>query len=182
MMCWIHVIALYPFSFSLMANPASKTKDIVITRMFNAPRERVWKAWTDPKELVKWWGPKDFTSPVCKNDLRVGGKYLYCMRGPAGSEFDKDMWSTGTYTEVIPMEKIVATDFFADADGNIISSKEYGMPGEWSEDMIITVTFDDAGPAKTKLTIIHKGHPTEIADMANDGWNQSLDKFAMCLR
>ncbi len=159
----------------------AKTKDIVITRIFDAPREKVWKAWTEPEHLKKWWGPKDFTTPAIKQDLRTGGKYLYCMRGPKGSEWDKEMWSGGTYMEVIPMEKIVASDHFADADGNVVSPKDFGMPGEWPEEMEVTVTFEDAGEGKTKLTLVHKGHPVEMADMANQGWNESLDKFAAIL-
>ncbi len=159
----------------------SKQKDIHITRIFNAPREKVWKAWTDPKLVQKWWGPKDFTSPKCTVDFRVGGKYLYCMRGPAGTEFDKDMWSGGTYKEIIPMEKIVATDHFTDEKGNVMSPEEYGMPGEWADEMVVTVTFEDAGDGKTKVTLLHEGHPATFADMANQGWNESLDKFAAAL-
>lgn len=168
-------------SFYSLFIMTAKTKDILITRIFNAPRARVWEAWTRPEHLKKWWGPKDFTCPAAKVDLRVGGKYLACMHGPAGTEFDKDMWSGGTYTEVVPMEKIVATDHFADKDGNIVSPKDFGMPGEWPEEMVVTVTFEDAGPGKTKLTLVHKGHPADMADMANEGWNQSLDKFAAIL-
>jgi uncharacterized protein YndB with AHSA1/START domain len=158
------------------------TKTLHITRIFDAPRERVWQAWTDPQELKKWWGPKDFTAPHIQNDLRTGGKYLYAMHGPAGSEFDKDMYSGGEYIEVIPMEKIVATDHFADEHGNKITPAEMGMPGEWpTDDMRVTVTFEDAGEGKTKLTIVHEGHPAEFAGDAEAGWNQSLDKFAAIL-
>lgn len=157
------------------------TKDIVITRILNAPRERVWQAWTDPVECMKWWGPKDFTSPKCTVDLRVGGKCHLCMRGPAGSEFDKDMWSVGVYKEIVPMEKIVSTDNFADEHGNVISPAEMGMPGDWPAEMEVTVTFEDADEGKTKLTLVHKGHPVEIADMADAGWNQSLDKLEAIL-
>ncbi len=164
-----------------MSANTPKTRDIRITRILNAPRERVWKAWTEPEQQKKWWGPKDFTAPVIKNDLRVGGRYLYAMRGPAGSEFDRDMWSTGVYKEVVPMEKIVATDHFADEHGNEVPAKEYGMPGEWPEEMIVTVTFEDAGPGKTKLTILYTGHAAELADMASTGWSQSLDKFEAIL-
>ena len=71
---------------------------ITITREFDAPREKVWRAWTDPDRLMKWWGPKGFTSPFCKIDLRVGGKYLYDMRSSEG----RDYWSTGTYREIVP--------------------------------------------------------------------------------
>ena len=55
-------------------------QDLIITRAFDAPRELVWKAWTDPEQVKRWWGPKDFTAPFCKIDLRVRGKYLYCDR------------------------------------------------------------------------------------------------------
>ncbi len=162
-------------------NSSGKTQDIHITRIFNAPRAAVWKAWTEPEQMKKWWGPKDFTSPACTVDLRVGGKFHACMHGPAGTDFDKDMWSMGVYKEIIPMEKIVATDHFADADGNIVSPKDYGMPGEWPEEMVVTVTFEDAGPGKTKMTLVHTGHPIEMADMAKAGWSQSLDKFEAAL-
>jgi uncharacterized protein YndB with AHSA1/START domain len=155
-----------------------KTTDIVITRIIDAPRDKVWKAWTEPEHLKKWWGPKDFTAPHIKLNFKEGGTYLYCMRGPAGTEFDKDMWSGGTFREIVEMEKIVSTDHFADAQGNFVSPKDFGMPGEWpEEEMEVTVTFEDAGPGKTKLTLVHKGHPSDFADMAKGGWNESLDKF-----
>lgn len=162
-----------------MATP--KTKDITITRIFDAPRERVWKAWTESQEIKKWWGPKDFTCPDGKIDLRKGGKYLFCMHGPKGTEFDKDMWSGGEYLEVVRLEKIVATDYFTDKDGKKMSPKEYGMPGEWPEEMKVTVTFEDAGEGKTKLTLRHEGHPADFASLAEQGWGESLDKFAAIL-
>ena len=155
--------------------------DINIIRIFNAPLDRVWEVWTEPEELKKWWGPKDFTAPHVKIDFRVGGKYLYAMHGPAGSPFDKDMWSGGTYEEIIPMEKIVVSDQFVDEHGNPISPKEVGMPGEWPESMRVTVTFEDMGNGTTKLMLKHEGHPPEMADMATMGWNQSLDKFEAAL-
>jgi uncharacterized protein YndB with AHSA1/START domain len=76
----------------------TKERELVITRIFDAPREKVWKAWTDPERVKRWWGPKDFTAPVIKIDLRVGGKYLYCMRSPEV----KDFWSGGIFQEVVP--------------------------------------------------------------------------------
>ena len=69
------------------------TERLVVTRVFDAPRELVWKAWTDPKYVMQWWGPKGFTSPVCKMDFRVGGKFLFCMRAPDGQEY----WNGGEY-------------------------------------------------------------------------------------
>ena len=87
--------------------------ELVITRVLDAPREAVWKAWTDPTRFMLWWGPKGFISPACKIDLRVGGKYLACMRSPEG----QDYWSTGVYREIVPRERIVCTDNFADERG-----------------------------------------------------------------
>lgn len=101
----------------------AKGSELVLTRVFDAPRERVWKAWTQPEEVKRWWGPKGFTAPFVTIDFRVGGKYLYCMRAPDG----KDYWSTGVYREIVPLEKIVATDSFADPEGNVVSATHYGM-------------------------------------------------------
>ncbi len=157
------------------------TKTLEITRIFNAPRQQVWDAWTKPELMMKWWGPKGFTSPRCEVDLRVGGTCLSCMHGPAGSPFDKDMYSMNIYKEIIPLEKIVCSDHFCDEHGNIMTPEEYGMPGEWPEEMIVTVTFEDAGGRKTKLTLVHTGHAEEMADMAKQGWNESLDKLEASL-
>ena len=65
-------------------NTVNETERMTITRVFDAPRELVWKAWTDPKYIMQWWGPKGFTAPVCKMDFRIGGKLLCCMRAPDG--------------------------------------------------------------------------------------------------
>ena len=153
-------------------NPATE-RGLVIERVFDAPRELVWKAWTDPERLKRWWGPKDFTAPVIKNDLRVGGRYLYCMRSPEGQEY----WSTGVYREVVEFERIVASDSFADADGNVVPASHYGMSGDFPLEMLATVTFEDLG-GKTKITINQVGMPAGMQEMAGAGWNQSLDKLA----
>jgi hypothetical protein len=65
-------------------NTVSEIERMVVTRVFDAPRELVWKAWTDPKYVMQWWGPKGFTAPVCQMDFRVGGKFLCCMKAPGG--------------------------------------------------------------------------------------------------
>src|SRR5579864_3601629 len=67
-------------------NTVNETERMVVTRVFDAPRELVWKAWTDPKYVMQWWGPKGFTAPVCQMDFRVGGKFLCCMKAPDGQE------------------------------------------------------------------------------------------------
>ena len=148
-------------------------EDLVLTRVFDAPREAVWKAWTDPKRFMRWWGPKGFTSPACKIDLRVGGKYLYCMRSPEGEEY----WSTGVYREIVPLERIVCTDSFADEKGDVVPASHYGMQGEWPLDLLVTVTFEEDG-SKTKMTLRHVGLPPGVISDCGAGWNGSFDKLA----
>jgi uncharacterized protein YndB with AHSA1/START domain len=163
------------------ARPAAKPA-IVITRIFDAPRELVWKAWTEPKRIARWWGPKDFTAPAISTDFRVGGKYFYCMHGPAGTPFDKDLWSTGVYEEIVPLTRIVATDSFADEQGNVVPASYYGMPGDLPLEFRITVTFEDED-GHTKVTLTHEGLPAgEQSEGATVGWNQSFDKLAASLK
>ncbi len=152
--------------------------ELVIVRVFDAPRERVWKAWADPEQVTKWWGPKEFTAPFCKIDLRVGGKFLYCMRSPDG----KDYWGTGVYREIVPMERIVCTDSFADEKGNVVPATHYGMSSDFPLEMLVTVTFEDIG-GKTRLTLKHVGNPAGAErDGAEQGWSQSFDKLAEALK
>jgi uncharacterized protein YndB with AHSA1/START domain len=160
-------------------NPAAEM-DLVITRIFNAPRELVWKAWTDPEYMRRWWGPKGFTTPVCKIDFQVGGIYLNCMR----SHESKDYWSTGVYREIVEPERIVMTDSFADKEGNVVPASHYGMSGDWPLEMLVTVTFEEHN-GKTKLTLRHSGiggiTATDRANM-QQGWSESFDKLAEILK
>ncbi|MFA6908324.1 MAG: SRPBCC domain-containing protein [Patescibacteria group bacterium] len=156
---------------------------LVIQRIFNAPIEKVWKAWTDPEEVKKWWGPKDFTAPSISIDFREGGKYLFCMRGKLAPDApEQDMWSTGTYKEIIPMKKIVCTDSFSDKDGNVVSPKEYGMEGV-PDEFEFTIYFEEAEGGKTKMTVEHRGFPEgQDKVLATQGLNQSFDKFAQAVQ
>ncbi|MDD1774176.1 MAG: SRPBCC domain-containing protein [Methanobacterium sp.] len=151
-----------------------ETTMLFITRTFDAPLEKVWKAFTDPETVKKWWGPKDFTAPVVKIDFRVGGSSLYCMRSPEGG----DIWSTGVYKEIVPMERIVSTDSFADEEGNVVPASQYGMDGDWPLELIVSVTFHEEN-GKTRFTLQHTSFPDhENMSMAEAGWNESLDKLA----
>lgn len=151
--------------------------ELIITRVFDAPVELVWKAWTEPEHFKNWWGPRNFTAPACKIDFRVGGKYHCCMHSPDG----KDFWSTGVYREIVLMEKIVYTDSFADEKGNVVPASYYEMSGDnWPLEM--TVTFEENG-GKTKMTLKHVGIPVgEMKEMTGVGWNESFDKLAESLR
>jgi uncharacterized protein YndB with AHSA1/START domain len=87
-------------------NDNVKTRNVVVTRVFDAPVEQVWRAWTDPQQVMRWWGPAGFTSPVAKMDVREGGTSLVCMRAP--SELGgQDIYNTWTYHKIIPNEHCV---------------------------------------------------------------------------
>jgi uncharacterized protein YndB with AHSA1/START domain len=157
-----------------MAKEIKNKEGITITRVFDAPRDLVWKAWTDPEHLKRWWGPKNFTAPVSKIDLRVGGKYLSCMRGPDG----KDYWSTGVYREIVPLERIVVTDSFADEKGNVVPASYYGMAGDFPLELLVKVTFEELGD-KTKMVLRHEGIPSGMMrELTETGWSESFDKLA----
>jgi uncharacterized protein YndB with AHSA1/START domain len=165
-----------------MQTQATKTqeKELVITRVFDAPREAVWKAWTEPERVKHWWGPKSFTAPSVKIDLRVGSKYLSCMRSPEG----KDFWSTGTFREIVPLKRLAMTDSFADEKGNIVSAAYYGMSPDFPMELLITVTFEDYA-GKTRMILKHsgvKGMPNSDYNGMQQGWNESFDKLDDYLR
>jgi uncharacterized protein YndB with AHSA1/START domain len=155
-------------------------RELVITRIFDAPRELVWKAWTDPAQMKHWWGPKGFTAPFCKIDLRVGGEYLNCMQSHEGQNF----WSKGVFHEIIALERLVMTDSFVDEHGNVVPAKHYEMSPDFPLEMLITVMFEEH-EGKTKLTLKHSGiDGINAMDRGNmqQGWNQSFDKLANDLR
>ena len=130
----------------------NETERMVVTRVFDAPRELVWKAWTDPKYVMQWWGPKGFTAPFCEMDFRVGGKFLCCMRTPDGQEF----WNGGEYHEIVLHEKIVYSMYFSDV-----------------------VIFEDFGNGQTKLTLIGNETMENAKNSGQlEGWIQILDKLA----
>jgi len=146
--------------------------ELVIRRVFQLPVSKVWKALTEAEEFKKWWGPTGFTCPSSKMEARVGGKYLNCMKGPDGKEY----WSTGTVKELIPEKKLVITDSFSDEKGNIKSASEYGMPGDWPRELLITFELEDADDA-TKMVLHHEGLPDEMYEECKHGWNESFDKL-----
>ena len=99
-------------------------KDVVVTRVFDAPAELVWKAWTDPQHVMRWWGPIGFTSPACEMDVRAGGTSLVCMRSPEG----QDLYLTWTYREIDPPSRIEFIQNLADEDGNRVDPSRWACP------------------------------------------------------
>ncbi len=156
-------------------NTVNQTERLVVTRVFDAPRELVWKAWTDPKYVMQWWGPKGFTAPVCKIDFRVGGKFLCCMKAPDGQE----LWTGGEYFEIVLHEKIVYSMYFADAEGNKVEPAHYGITHEAMDDAHDVILFENLGDGQTKLTLIGNESMESARDSGQlEGWNQILDKVA----
>jgi len=153
-------------------------RDLVITRMFDAPPGLVWRHFTNPELVKRWWGPEGYTAPHVSIDLRVGGESLYCMRSPEG----RDIWSKGVYKEIIPLKRIVTTDSFADEKGNVVPATYYGMSSDFPLEPLITMTFKEYG-GMTEFTLKHSGMPSgPDLDGARTGWNQSFDKLADSLR
>ncbi|MFA6238076.1 MAG: SRPBCC domain-containing protein [Bacteriovorax sp.] len=146
---------------------------IVITRIFQAPVEWVWRAWSDPEIIEQWWGPSGHMSKYACMEFREGGKYFLDMEAPDGSV----VWSTGTYEEIVPYKKIVCTDSFADKDGNIVLGNDIGMPGSWPRKLYITIEFEEIETHQTRMVVSHEGIPKEGFVDCMEGWNQSLDKF-----
>ena len=155
--------------------PKALVKELVINRIFNAHRDVVWKAWTDPNMAKEWWGPKTYTIPTANIDLRVGGKILTCMRSPDGADY----WSVGTYKEIDMPSKIVMTDSFSDEKGNVVSASHYGMSPDIPLISNITLTFED-NYGMTKFSLKYddvSNYPAQDLAYLEQGWVESFDKL-----
>lgn len=155
--------------------PPAEPEMLTIVREFNAPRDLVFQAWTEPDHIKQWWGPKDFSCPSYTAELKVGGRYLGCMQSPEGQSF----WSGGEFLEIDPPRRIVTLDHFSDENGNIIDPSTFGFDPAWPKQMKVTVTFDELAGNRTRLTVV-QSVPTELAKtvQADTGWVQMLDKLA----
>ena len=152
-----------------------KGQDIFIKRTFDAPRRRVWLAWTEPDQWKRWFAPKGFTIPSLRMNVQVGGEFLYCLRPPDG----KDVCGTGIYREVVEMEKIVMTDAFSDEKGNVVPPSYYDMGEDWTDEVLITVTFEELEYCTTQLTLRQSGLPAgEMTEGSEQGWNEAFDNLA----
>lgn len=149
-------------------------QEIVITRLVDAPREVVFKAWTQAERLKQWWGPQGFTTPFCAVDLRPGGVFLYCMQSPEG----RDIWGRGVYRDIVVPERIVYSDTFADADGNPVSPTHYGMSAGHPAETLVTVTFTAHGH-RTQVTV-RQAVPESVPERSGikQGWTEMLDRLA----
>lgn len=121
------------------------TKPFVISREFDAPRQRVWQAWTEVERLKQWFSPKGFTVIAAKMDFRPGGSYHYGMRTPTGQE----MWGKWVFREIKAPERLVLVNSFSDAAGGMT---RHPMSPTWPREMLSTSTFSEKN-GKTTLTL-----------------------------
>jgi uncharacterized protein YndB with AHSA1/START domain len=164
-----------------MSDAAVKKEDLVVTRIIDAPVEMVWKAWTEPEEVMRWWGPKHYTSPSCRIDLRLGGRYVFCMRAPS-DQGGQDSYTAGVYKRIVPMELLEFTQSLADKDGNPIDPAQLGMPPDFPKELRTVVVFKAKG-GMTELTITeYDWTVSQMYVYSYAGLHQSLDKLAESFR
>jgi uncharacterized protein YndB with AHSA1/START domain len=151
-------------SLATAEHPHGEQK-VTIERTFDAPRELVFRMWTDPKHMAQWWGPHHFTNPVCELDARAGGKINIVMRAPDGAEYPM----TGTFKEIRPPEKLVFIAYAQDAEGKP------------ALEAFTSVTFEDVG-GKTRMTLFAHGIGKALPALnmlagMQAGWTQSIERL-----
>ena len=154
-------------------------QELVLSREFDAPRELVWRAWTEPEMLARWWGPKTFTAE-CEMDLRVGGRYRIVMRGPDGGANPL----FGEFLEIVPPERLVITMDMSEEPEEWFDAvfpdrdRDRGKP---ELKLVQTVTFEAIG-RKTKVTVRQQLDSDAVRDAflrvgAVEGWESSFEKL-----
>jgi uncharacterized protein YndB with AHSA1/START domain len=140
---------------------ASPDRELKITRVFNAPRRLIFKAWTQPEHFARWLGPKDFTTVACQMNVQLGGIYRACIRSPEG----KDHWMQGVYREIVEPERLVFT--FAWEDEN----------SQPRHETLVTVTF--AEQDNRTLMTFHQAifESVESHDAHRSGWSECFDRL-----
>jgi uncharacterized protein YndB with AHSA1/START domain len=131
-------------SNNAMVSRVENDKVLVLERVFDAPRELVFKMFKEPEHLKHWWGPRGWALPMCRMDFRPGGEWLYCMKcvdENQGDFYGMESWGKQVYQEIVEPERIIYTDYFRDAEGNVNNE----MPAT-----VGTVEFVDLG-GKTKI-------------------------------
>jgi uncharacterized protein YndB with AHSA1/START domain len=161
---------------STLATPhlAATAGDLRISRTFNAPRERVFQAWADPAQLVRWCAPHGCTLEFQRFDFRPGGGFRHALRNPQ----IKDCLCSAVYREIVPPERIVFDIFFSDEHGNLVEPASVGADAEWPRELTVTLSFvEEAG--KTRMTL-HQSVPELVAKRtgAYQSWEQMFDRLA----
>jgi uncharacterized protein YndB with AHSA1/START domain len=150
-----------------MTNQTDPAREIVITRIVDAPRELVWQAWTDPQHVAKWWGPRGFSTTIKRMDFRVGGVWEHVMHGPDGAKYP----NKSVFKEIVPLERITYSHGGGREDG----------PGA---SFTATWTFETVAAGKTRLTGRMIFPSAEACDFvvkefgAIEGGQQTLQRLA----
>lgn len=141
-------------------------RELIVRRVFDAPRELVFKAWTEEEGLMRWWGPPTWPLKYCKVDLRPGGTWLYCMGGPNGEE----SWGKGVYKEILPPSRLVYADYFSNAEG-----------AELSPPMVVAIDFIDQGGKTLMDSVTTWESPEDRAKVLEmgmiEGMSESMDRL-----
>ena len=158
-----------------------KKQNLVFTRIFNAPVEQVWRAWTTPEGVMQWWGPDMFSCPFARMDVRVGGTSIVAMRSP--QEFGGgDTYNVWTYEAVEPHRRLVYVLRFSDPDGNVVAPADLGLPPDMPDEVRNEVTFKALDGGRTELTVTEYDWPVvPMMEMSKLGMEQCLDKMAAML-
>jgi len=148
------------------STPGAARHELSITRVFDAPRDLVFQAWTDPRHLAAWWGPRGFVAPSVDMDVSPGGRWRTCIRPEDGGD---EYWCSGQYREVTPPERLVFTFAWEEP------------PGTRGDDTVVTVSFADLG-GKTEMTF-HQAAFDSVAvrDEHESGWVECFDDLAIHL-
>jgi uncharacterized protein YndB with AHSA1/START domain len=161
----------------------AESNDFVISRVFEAPRELLWRCFIEPEHMRQWWGPKGSTVVASKMDLRIGGTYHGAMRDPSG----RVMWAKFVYREIVPPERLVWVHSFSDENGGLT---RHPLSPTWPLELLTTVTLEDEPDGKTKLTLrwsplnaTAEEQKTFVAshDGMTQGWNGSFERLASYL-
>jgi uncharacterized protein YndB with AHSA1/START domain len=146
---------------------APSDREVVATRVFDAPRTLVWEAHTSPEHVPQWMlGPEGWTMPVCEIDLRPGGAYRFVWRGADGTE----MSISGVYTEIAPPERLVSTESWG---------------GDWPETLNTLILTEEDGKTTITTTVLYPSKEARDAALQTgmkEGWAQGLDRLAEYLR
>lgn len=136
--------------------------ELLIRRRLAAPRDLVFRCWTEPERLARWCCPKGFTMPFSEGDIRPGGSFRTCMRAPDGTDY----WLGGTYKEIVPPEKLV------------FAHRWLNDKGQAEHETVVTIVLEDAG-GHTELTLHQAFFLSEASrDGHRDGWEETLDNLA----
>ena len=154
--------------------------DMVVTRVLDAPVEAVWEFWTVPEKFQQWWAPEGFVVSKAEMDVRVGGSYLWCMRGPEGWG-GKHPCNTGTFSDVVPHRLLRYSVKWADDRGNVLTAAEMGM--DYPDELVNQVTFEALPDDRTIMTITEYGAPlNQMFAYGYAGLNEGIDKMVAALK